>query len=179
MLTFIRFQEEDFVTNTYNRTLLGNVSTESIRHVIVDALDLLKSNKVSMSEELVDALSSRLKLRDVFLSAAECPEHVDRPDLARRPWDQGLALLPTIKSTHALGKPVDEAFSAKLQRKLASTIPPRPIVQLSFDDAFGHLTRLFQDGQEVINVLRFTNSQCLLVCSNNRESLLDPVADQM
>ena len=129
-----------------------------------------------MSEELVDALSSRLKLRDIFLSAAECPQYVDNPDLARMPWDQGLALLSTIQSTHALGKPVEEAFSAKLQRKLASTVPPRPIVQLSFDDAFGHLTRLFQDGQEVINVLRFTNSQCLLVCSNNRTtSLMQPL----
>ena len=114
---------------------------------------------------MVEALSSRLKLRDMFLSAAECPQFVAQPDLARRPWEAALTLLPTIKATHNLSKPVDESFSVKLQRKLASTVPPRPIVKLSFENAFGHLDRLFKDGCELINVLSYTNSQCLQVRS--------------
>ncbi|PHH90179.1 hypothetical protein CDD83_4338 [Cordyceps sp. RAO-2017] len=40
-------------------------------------------------------------------------------------------------------------------------MPPRPIVQLSFDDAFGHLSRLCKDGSEVVGVLDYTDSQCL------------------
>lgn len=159
-------QEEDFVTNTYNRSLLSNVSTTSIRHVIAEALDLLEGMRESIGSKVVDALSSRLRLRDIFLSAAECPKHVDNPPMARKPWEAGVAILPEIKSTHDLGEPVNESFSAKLQRKLASTVPPRPIVQLGFDDAYGHLSRLFHDGQEVITVLNYTNSQCLLVSRN-------------
>jgi hypothetical protein len=85
------------------------------------------------------------------------------PDVARKPWLECLNLLPGIKSSHDLGRPVDDAFSAKLQRKLASTMPPRPIVQLKFDDAFEHLSRLFKDGAELIDVLNYTDSQCLQV----------------
>ncbi|KAF4123844.1 N-alpha-acetyltransferase 35, NatC auxiliary subunit [Geosmithia morbida] len=157
------YEEEDFVTNTYNRSLLSSVSTASIRHAIADAVDLLQRERTPIgNDDIVEALSNRLILRDIFLSAAECPQYVDDPDTARKPWTAGIALLPAIQRTHALGKPVDESFSVKLQRKLASTVPPRPIVQLSFDDAFGHLSRLFQDGQDVITVLNYTNTQCLL-----------------
>lgn len=119
----------------------------------------------SIGAELADALRTRLELRNIFLSAVECPQLIKQPELARQPWTGGISLLPRIKSSHNLGKPVEEAFSAKLQRKLASTIPPRPIVHLSFDEAFGHLERLFRDGEELINVLNFTNPQCLQVRS--------------
>lgn len=72
-------------------------------------------------------------------------------------------MLPGIKDSHGLGKPVPEAFSAKLQRKLASTMPPRPIVQTSFEDAFANLTRMISDGIEVVGVLNYTDSICLQV----------------
>lgn len=114
------------------------------------------------------ALDYRLQLRSYFLSATECPQHMKEPEVAREPWQKGLDLLPDIKSTHSLGKPVEEACSAKLQRKLASTMPPRPIVQLGFGDALGHLVRLFEDGIELIDVLNYTNSQCLQVNGHTR-----------
>lgn len=112
---------------------------------------------------MADALTVRLHLRRVFLAAAECPQHMTDPQRARAPWTEALKLLPRLSSTHRLGKPVEEAFSAKLQRKLASTMPPRPIVELCFEDAFRHLSRLFEDGLEVIGALEYTDSQCLQV----------------
>lgn len=123
----------------------------------------LKSQRSSISDDLVEALLLRLKLRHIFLDAVECPKHMKEPDLAKTPWREGLAILPALKKSHNLASPVDEAFSAKLQRKLASTMPPRPIVQLDFDVAFGHLKGLFEDALELINVLHYTDSQCLLV----------------
>ncbi|KAI6781851.1 N-alpha-acetyltransferase 35 [Emericellopsis cladophorae] len=155
------YEEEDFVTNTYNRTLLGSLSTADIRAELNDAANVVQKQREHLGGEISEALSSRLKLRDIFLSAAECPQFVAQPDLARQPWETALMLLPTIKATHGLSKQVDESFSVKLQRKLASTVPPRPIVKLSFENAFGHLDRLFKDGCELINVLSYTNSQCL------------------
>lgn len=143
--------------------LLGNVPTEAIRNAIRGARNLLQSLHGSVDSEILDALDCRLSLRDIFLSATECPQHVKRPERARLPWKEGISILQGLKSTHHLSKPVDEAFSAKLQRKLASTVPPRPIVHISFDDAFGHLTRLFNDGLEVIGVLDYTDPQCLQV----------------
>lgn len=123
----------------------------------------LKSQRGSIPEDIADALLLRLELRYIFLDAVECPKHMKEPDLAKKPWKEGLAILPALNKSHSLALPVDEAFSAKLQRKLASTMPPRPIVQLEFDVAFGHLKGLFEDALELINVLHYTDSQCLLV----------------
>ncbi|KAF4510813.1 hypothetical protein G6O67_002676 [Ophiocordyceps sinensis] len=155
------YEEEDFVTNTYSRSLLTKIPTEAVRQVLIDAQDVLASQRDSIGDEVADALASRLDLRRVFLAAAECPQHMKYPQRARSSWTEALSLLPKIGSTHQLGKPVEEAFSAKLQRKLASTMPPRPIVELGFDDAFRHLSRLFEDGLEIIGALEYTDSQCL------------------
>ncbi|KAG6021881.1 hypothetical protein E4U41_002371 [Claviceps citrina] len=156
------YEEEDFVPNTYNRTLLDNIPTKEVRHVVAAAEELVLSLKgSSMPDGVADALVSRLHLRNVFLDATESPQYMKEPSKARAPWDEALQILPRIGTTHSLGTAVDDAFSSKLQRKLASTMPPRPIVQLKFDDAFGHLSRLFKDGAEVIGVLDYTDSQCL------------------
>ena len=158
-----RMQEEDFVTNTYSRTLLSNLSTSAIQEVLAEAKELLISQRAAIGDDVVDALISRLELRRIFLAATECPQYVKEPAKARQPWSEALSILPSIDSTHSLGTSVEEAFSAKLQRKLASTMPPRPIVDLKFGDAFGHLSRLFKDGSEIIGVLEYTDSQCLQV----------------
>ncbi|KAK0386522.1 hypothetical protein NLU13_6357 [Sarocladium strictum] len=156
------YEEEDFVTNTYNRTLLASVPISAIREVLQDARRLLSSLRgSSVSLELIEALDNRLELRQIFLDVAETPNHRNDPENARRPWTNGLPILAKLGVTHKLAQPVTEAFSVKLQRKLASTMPPRPIVQLSFQDALGHFTRLFQDGEQMIDVLNFHDTQSL------------------
>ncbi|OHE99154.1 Mak10 subunit [Colletotrichum orchidophilum] len=155
------YEEEDFVTNTYNRVLLDDFSVESVRDVLKDASFILRQLSDSIPKETIDALNNRLLLRYTFLAAIDHTQYRTNPDLIRSPWKEALDLLPSIKSTHALGKLVPEACSAKLQRKLASTMPPRPIVEISFDDAFGHLTKMISDGLEVVGVLDYTDAICL------------------
>jgi hypothetical protein len=48
-----------------------------------------------------------------------------------------------------------EAFSLKIQRKLASTVPPRPMVQIPSDDALAHLERLCQDAIDMQQMLDY------------------------
>ncbi|PTB43457.1 uncharacterized protein TrAFT101_002016 [Trichoderma asperellum] len=156
------YEEEDFVTTTYNRTLLASLPTSAIRDVLIEAIAALRSQRGSMPDNLVEALLARLELRRIFLDAVECPKNMKEPNLAKKPWREGLELLPDLSKTHSLAVRVNEAFSATLQRRLASTMPPRPIVQLEFDVAFGHLKGLFADGLELIDVLNYTDSQSLL-----------------
>lgn len=156
------YEEEDFVTNTYNRTLLQRVSTHDVHSVLRETEELLGLLRDQVSQDILQGLSARLKLRRIFLQAAESPENKGDFAKAQAPWIEAADILPVIENTHALAKDVDEAFSAKLQRKLASTMPPRPIVQIDFKEAFGHLSRMFEDGGEVVNVLKYTDSQCLL-----------------
>ncbi|EGX93378.1 amino-acid N-acetyltransferase subunit Mak10, putative [Cordyceps militaris CM01] len=156
------YEEEDFVTNTYNRTLLRNISTRNIHSALREAEGLLGLLKDEVSSDILQGLSARLSLRRIFLEATESLEMTQDLTKTQAPWIEAANVLPIIEKTHILARSVDEAFSAKLQRKLASTMPPRPIVQLDFKEAFAHLSRMFEDGAEVVNVLKYTDSQCLL-----------------
>lgn len=68
-------------------------------------------------------------------------------------WGSCLKLLPTLLSTNNLGVAVSASFSAKIQRRLASSVPPRPIVEIGFDDSYVYLNQLCQNGKEVYRVL--------------------------
>jgi N-alpha-acetyltransferase 35, NatC auxiliary subunit len=159
-----KLKEEDFVTNTYSRSLLEAFEIPLIRKVLDTARATLSSlDDGSISSDLIQALDARLMFRDAFLVTMESTLGTSSPDYMRTCWKEGILILERIKKSHALGKELPDAFSPKLQRKLASTMPPRPIVQISFDLAFGHLTSLFKDGIEVIDVFNYTDSQCLQV----------------
>lgn len=113
--------------------------------------------------ELAQALDFRLELRYAFLRAIELSELRSNPESLKTPWIQMKAILDPIYKSQSLGIPVPESFSAKLQRRLASTMPPRPIVHLSFEDAISNFKRLSADGTEVTDVLKYSDSQSLLV----------------
>ena len=160
-------QEEDFVTNTYNRPLLDQIQVQDIRTVLEGARTTLSGLDGKVAQDVVEALDLRLQLRSIWLDAVDLSQYRDSPDVIKLAWQTGLGLLSKLKLTHTLGTPVADAFSEKLQRKLASTMPPRPIVQLDFEKAFGHLTRFFTHGIEILDVLTYNDPQSLQVCLMN------------
>lgn len=107
---------------------------------------------------------ARLEFRASFLGIVEAADSRTSQD-AGKLWTELLATLPHLKSSTHLGKPVEAAFSEKLQRKLASTVPPRPIVEVGQDAAFSHLEKLCQDAAAVVKVLQYHDSHSLMVCS--------------
>jgi hypothetical protein len=81
-----------------------------------------------------------------------------------------IAQLQPLTETVALGKPVPDAFSLKIQRKLASTVPPRPMVNITSDDALAHLKRLCQDAIDMQQMLDYTGPSNFKVCTLELES---------
>ncbi|KAJ2989021.1 hypothetical protein NUW58_g3676 [Xylaria curta] len=157
------YEEEDFVTNTYERNLLFHIPVLSIKGLLQDAVTELDALKDTFPREICIALISRLQLRIEFLDAVDLS--VIRNDTSERPklpWVRMRHLIDDIEKQHGLGKLVPEAFSTKLQRRLASTMPPRPMVKLSFEESIAHFKRFFQNGNEVIDVLQYTDPQSLL-----------------
>ncbi|KAI9815701.1 MAG: hypothetical protein M1827_002097 [Pycnora praestabilis] len=148
------YEEEDFVTHHYNRKLLTDFPEPEITRQLDQALDWLNGEEHSVGEEVKAALRCRLDFRKSFLTAMAKDIDVIE-DRSNPMWDRCTALLPSIEESSPLGKPVDESFSVKVQRKLASTVPPRPIVNITFDDASKHLKRLCQDGKDLIQVLDY------------------------
>lgn len=157
-------QEEDFVTNTYHRSLLDNMDREEIREEIMSARRLVHSLRPDLAAGVADALCFRLELRTAFLRAIELSELRSNPESLSLPWVQMQAVWEPINKSRNLSTPVPEAFSTKIQRRLASTVPPRPIVQPSFEETYEHFKRLFRDGIDVLEVLNYADSQSLLVC---------------
>lgn len=106
---------------------------------------------LDINDSLRTAIITRLEFRKALLTAfdPDCPlEYLDKY------WPPVLSSLPTINATQQLGKSIPGSFSPKIQRRLASTVPPRPIVELEFKDAFEKLKQLCIDCEEAT---RFTN----------------------
>ncbi|KAF2688921.1 amino-acid N-acetyltransferas-like protein subunit Mak10 [Lentithecium fluviatile CBS 122367] len=144
------FEEEDFCTNTYNRVLFVQVPVDVFARELDAAVDLMEDPDLDIPDALRKAITTRLDFRKSFLTALD----LDLPlDNLSRYWAPILSSITTIKNTHALGTPVPSSFSTKIQRKLASTVPPRPIVDLAFADALAKLTQLCTDCEEAT---RFT-----------------------
>ncbi|KAI3341610.1 Mak10 subunit, NatC N-terminal acetyltransferase-domain-containing protein [Ustulina deusta] len=157
------YEEEDFVTNTYERSLLGHIPILAIKELLQNAITELCARRDDFPREICAALESRLELRLAFLEAVDLPViRNDTSELPKLPWTRMRRLTDAIENQHLLGKPMPAAFSTKLQRRLASTMPPRPMVNLSFDECITHFKRFFEDGNEVIDVLQYTDPQSLL-----------------
>jgi hypothetical protein len=141
-----------------------------IQHLLSDTIELLSKSQ-EISPEIQKALVCRLHFRAMFLGTVENADSRTSMDI-KVLWADLLDLIPNIKSSIKLGKPVPASFSVKLQRKLASTVPPRPIVQVSQEAAFDHLERLCRDGSAVAEVLKYYESHSLIVCWSSGAQVL-------
>lgn len=164
-------QEEDFVTHTYNRSLLDQVDHVLILELLEDTIELL-SGSDEIPLEVKDALCSRLQFRAKFLGVVEVAASRTAEGIKAK-WTELLSSLPQVTSSAKLGKPVPESFSVKVQRKLASTVPPRPIVNVSQDHAFEHLERLCRDAAAAVDVFEYRDSHSLFVCTKTSHNYWD------
>lgn len=148
------FEEEDFSTHTYSRQLLTRFPEEEIIDVIQKSSKWLRQDgkeghdkTLEIEEEVKNALLSRLALREKLLivSSPDFPLDQQEDD-----WIAVRQHLQEIQESHNIGSPVKDAFSSKIQRRLASTVPPRPVVELPFSDACQVLLELCQDNLEVV-----------------------------
>ncbi|KAJ4350984.1 N-alpha-acetyltransferase, non-catalitic subunit, partial [Neurospora sp. IMI 360204] len=156
------YEEEDFVTNTYRRNLMDHIDRYEIRDEILSAKHMLHGLRAEIGTDMTQALSFRLELRSAFLRALELIEDRGSPDSLQIPWYQMHSVWEAILKLPGLAKEVPEAFSTKLQRKLASSMPPRPIVTLSFDEAAKHFKKLCNDAIDAVKILDYHDSQSLL-----------------
>ncbi|KAI4272703.1 MAG: hypothetical protein LQ337_005116 [Flavoplaca oasis] len=155
------YEEEDFVSNLYNRNLLTNIETNQIEVLLHEAIKFTEQQP-KLDEALRRAILARLTLRQQILRAMEL-ELILEKDNRIQLWKNCMDLLPEIHQTQRLGTPVKEAFSVKMQRKLTSSVPPRPMVEITFEDAHEFLNNLCRDAADVYHVLDYHGCSNLLV----------------
>lgn len=139
------------MTNLYHRNLLTDFDVAEFIEILTDAKSAVRNN-FTIPEQFRDAVVCRLDLRGALLTAVafdlDVLEQVTNPH-----WLTCLNLLPYVAQSNKVGVPVDDSFTAKVQRRLASTVPPRPIVKISFQIAYEGLKRLCEDGKNAGQIL--------------------------
>jgi N-alpha-acetyltransferase 35, NatC auxiliary subunit len=163
------------VTHLYNRSLLSEINSGFLE-LLDNAIEELEQVKTSSESKILEAITTRLKFRKCFLEAlvfdaeiVSSPASTPGSPYESR-WEAVIGLLPSILNTHDLGKEVKESFSLKLQRKLASTVPPRPMVELAFDVAYAHMERLAKDGNNAVKILEYKSPNNMLVSISSFEA---------
>jgi hypothetical protein len=134
----------------------------------------LTENLASTHPELAKALLLRLELRMRLLTATEAQRLPQDSQFVVDVWEQCKSILPKILETAKLARVVPDSFSAKIQRRLASTVPPRPIVYVSFGDAISHLSQLCDDARVVLQMKTF---QGAINKSVSKSLRFNPISD--
>jgi hypothetical protein len=167
-------QEEDFVPQTYGLPLFQAVDTSEIFRMLDSALQWLTDNEAALSKELVTALRNRLILRKLLLDDfAKGGESYQGG--ATSSWMESRALVLEMEKDHGLGKPVPEAWSMSVQRKLASSVPPRPLVETPFLEATATLKQLCSEMTDMLKILNYAGASNMMVsyvCHGNGRLLI-------
>ena len=150
------YEEEDFVTHLFGRELLPKVSS-------VEALDELIWAQTQFEDGFEDtdvreAIMCQLDFRKTYLRLLSGQsDSLGDPDV-EVDWFDFRHDLERVKSYHKFSSPYPTAFSEKVQRQLATSTPPRPMLQISWDLACSKWKSLCED---VIAAHRLTSSEII------------------
>ncbi|KAI1614818.1 Mak10 subunit, NatC N-terminal acetyltransferase-domain-containing protein [Exophiala viscosa] len=154
------YEEEDFATQIFNRPLLHVFPVDDILAELRSAQVWLKQS--DLPTNLKEALMIRVDVRYDSLKLLQRCAIGERPK--PKHLDECIALLERIEATSSIGRPVtSEAFTLKIQRRLASSVPPRPMVVIERDKAFPFFRQLFIDTVTAFQVVDVSFSGDLLV----------------
>ncbi|KAL9579739.1 MAG: hypothetical protein Q9212_004928 [Teloschistes hypoglaucus] len=153
-------QEEDFVSNLYNRNFLTHFNEADIQKLLDEAREYTE-RQASIEEATRYAIVTRLDLRRRMLDAVASDLDLSK-DAQIQKWMQCTELLPKLHESRPAAKPVKEAFSIKIQRRMASSVPPRPMVEIDFEDAHTFLKHLCRDAADVYKVTEYHGSSNIL-----------------
>ncbi|OAG45072.1 hypothetical protein AYO21_00420 [Fonsecaea monophora] len=153
-------EEEDFAPQIYNRPLLHDFSIGEVMDSLQDARAFLQNS--NLPQPLKGALTDRVDGRSAFLLLLHSCELLERP--ANSTLERTLALIKAIEETSILGRPTPTvSFTLKLQRGLASSVPPRPMIVIEKEKAFSFFRQLVTDITTAFQLLDITSSSDLLV----------------
>lgn len=152
------------MSHLFHRRLLPFFEAKDVQSLLEQAIGYVHQQEDLRMGGFQDALISRLSFRKNFLiSVGPTSEH-SRLDS----WEDCLRELPILLKTKSVGISVPRAFSATIQRRLASTIPPRSIVKISFEEAYEHLQRTCQYIGEADRFRDYYSGSNLMVCLAQR-----------
>lgn len=133
------YDEEDFVTHLFGQELLPRMGEEDVKIMLDDAIRWVVNS--DLQQDMKTALEVRLQSRKLYMLSA-FGEIIFWANLVEFTEDK------MTEASHALAEEVPEAFTDKVQRHLATSTPPRPMLQLTWADSKKKWIKLFSDIDE-------------------------------
>ena len=120
------YDEEDFVTHLFGQELLPRMGEEDAKTMLDDAIRWVVNS--NLAQDIKHALEVRLQGRKLYMLSAFGEENL---------WAAlaGFTEENMTEQSHALAEAVPEAFTDKVQRHLATSTPPRPMLELTWADS--------------------------------------------
>ena len=131
------YEEEDFVTHLFGRDLLEKLTVDDAAIAMEDALKCVMS--ADLASGVSEAIEKRLWFRRNYLALL-----IGETD----DWSLLVKHLAEINVSHPLAATLPDAFSDKVQRQLATSTPPRPMLEVSWDDSFKKWNKICSDAQD-------------------------------
>jgi N-alpha-acetyltransferase 35, NatC auxiliary subunit len=146
-------QEEDFATQVYNREMLRSFTTDQIIDEMQTAILLsLEEDALPHRAELIDRLNFRIAFLELL---SDCGGSIPPTDM------KASTLFAKTDPSTSPSEALPAAFNIKIQRRLASSVPPRPEVTCSPSEAFAYFTRMLSDIQTAFEIFSVTTAQDL------------------
>lgn len=139
------YEEEDFVTYLFGRELCPKMSSAEVLQLLSNSISLLDDHKIGKSQqdtEVDAALKQRLEIRDCLLRGLDRDANGEQTPIH---WTRLRDQLGQLTASHALASAAPNAFSFKVQRQLASSTPPRPMPEISWQASLQKWMRLCDD----------------------------------
>ena len=152
------------MTNLHHRSLLSHLPNDGFIKLLEEAQTFMEEKYSVSDKKLTKAITDRLKLREQLLIAV-IPDTLLKTQL-RFQWRLCSHLTQLLPEFHRLATKVQDAFSLKLQHKVATTMPPRPIIDISFKEATAYLNMLCLRCEEAYLVMNFNGFSNMLVRIN-------------
>ncbi len=159
------YEDEDVSTYAFELSLLEEIEVNEVKTVLFGAVEWLESARHTYPQEITpkafEALSCRLLFRVAFLEAFDYEYGAKQAVLK-----ECLNLLSTIEASTYTETKIDTNtfFTISIQRKLASTVPPRPMVRMETVEAFHFVRRLLEDSNNIFNIFVAPSAATLKVC---------------
>ena len=126
--------------------MLPFLNIDDVEGLLDQAIWLIEAKKDSCPDHIREALISRFIFRKRFLRAVALDPCVLKEEYAAS-WRNCSSALPLLLDSSKYGSTVPQSFSAKIQRRFASTVPPRPVIMNDLKDTYDYLQRFFDDAE--------------------------------
>lgn len=135
------YEEEDFVTHLFGRELLPKMSSDYAEEELSWICTIFGEEE--FEDDVHEGILTQLEFRRTYLRLLS--GHNSFLIASNHDWSELVDYLEHVKVDHQFASPCSGAFSEKVQRQLATSTPPRPMLQISWDLACTKWNNLCED----------------------------------